>query len=209
MRRYTTTTRLLAAATAGVAGFVDAIGFLELSGYFVSFMSGNSTQFGLGIGGGDSHAVLVAGGLIATFLVGVVLSALMSTRATNRPAAVLASVGVLLGIATLCAIGGAPHVALALSAFAMGVVNAAYARDGETLGVTYVTGALVKAGQQFAAALAGGDRWGWVWNALLWAGLVVGAILGAIAWHGVGLAGLGIGATATLLLAGCAWRLDR
>ncbi len=33
-----------ACALSAAAGFVDAIGFLKTSGFFVSFMSGNSTR---------------------------------------------------------------------------------------------------------------------------------------------------------------------
>ncbi len=41
---------LLAAALIAVAGFVDAIGFLTLGHLFVSFASGNSTQFAIAVG---------------------------------------------------------------------------------------------------------------------------------------------------------------
>jgi len=50
--------------------------------------------------------------------------------------------------------------------------DAVFQIDGSAgLGLTYVTGALVKVGQLLAAALSGGGRWGWVPN-LLWAALV-------------------------------------
>ena len=40
----------LAVVLVALAGFVDAVGFLVLGGLFVSFMSGNSTQFAIGTG---------------------------------------------------------------------------------------------------------------------------------------------------------------
>lgn len=43
MRDLRRAERGLAAGLATVAGFVDAVGFLTLGGFFVSFMSGNST----------------------------------------------------------------------------------------------------------------------------------------------------------------------
>jgi uncharacterized membrane protein YoaK (UPF0700 family) len=42
--------RLLAAALSAVGGYVDAVGYLSLGGFFVSFMSGNSTRVGVGAG---------------------------------------------------------------------------------------------------------------------------------------------------------------
>ena len=39
----------LAVTLSAVAGYVDAIGFLKLGGFFVSFMSGNSTRLGVGL----------------------------------------------------------------------------------------------------------------------------------------------------------------
>src|SRR5689334_11424450 len=48
--------------------------------------------------------------------------------------------------------------------------------SGGGLGLTYVTGALVKVGQLLAAAMTGGERWGWLPNLLLWAALVAGAL---------------------------------
>jgi uncharacterized membrane protein YoaK (UPF0700 family) len=58
--------------------------------------------------------------------------------------------------------------------------NAAFQiRGGGGLGLTYVTGALVKVGQQLAAVLTGGPWFGWVPNVLLWAALVMGSAVGA------------------------------
>ena len=51
------------------------------------------------------------------------------------------------------------------------------------LGLTCVTGALVKVGQLTAEALTGGARWGWAPNLLLWAALVAGSLCGALAYH--------------------------
>jgi uncharacterized membrane protein YoaK (UPF0700 family) len=50
---------------------------------------------------------------------------------------------------------------------------------GGGLGLTYVTGALVKAGQLIAAALTGSARLGFLPNLLMRAALVAGSLLGA------------------------------
>jgi uncharacterized membrane protein YoaK (UPF0700 family) len=73
--------------------------------------------------------------------------------------------------------------------------------DGSSgLGLTYMTGALVKVGQFVAVALTGGDRWGWMPNLLLWAALVVGAVLGALAYHRSGLDAIWFAAALSLAL---------
>ena len=91
----------------------------------------------------------------------------------------------------------------------MGAENTVFAQDGEVrLGLTYMTGALVKLGKAITATLMGGDRFGWAPHLLLWLGLVAGAALGALAFHRLGPAALWIAAAAMALLALAAARLD-
>jgi uncharacterized membrane protein YoaK (UPF0700 family) len=71
---------------------------------------------------------------------------------------------------------------------------------GGGLGLTYVTGALVKVGQYLAVAVTGGDRLGWVPNFLLWAALAVGGVCGAAAYHWINLAAIWFAAGAALAL---------
>jgi uncharacterized membrane protein YoaK (UPF0700 family) len=61
---------------------------------------------------------------------------------------------------------------------------------GAGLGLTYVTGALVKVGQLAAKALTGGARWAWAPNLLLWVALVMGSVCGALAYHWINLAAI-------------------
>jgi uncharacterized membrane protein YoaK (UPF0700 family) len=193
---------LLAALLAMLAGYVDAIGFLTLAGVFVSFMSGNSTRMAVAAVRGDG-AALVPAAVIAAFVLGVVASALLAGRAGRwRKPAVLLLVTALLAAAAgvRMAIAGLPP-ALLLAA-AMGAENGVFQRDGEvSIGVTYMTGTLVKLGQRLALSLNGGPRWGWVPMLLLWCGLVTGAMLGATAWpHAWSLwAAAGVAALLTVL----------
>jgi uncharacterized membrane protein YoaK (UPF0700 family) len=71
---------------------------------------------------------------------------------------------------------------------------------GSGLGLTYVTGALVKVGQLIAAALTGGERFAWMRNLLLWAALVAGGVLGALAYHWINLAAIWFAAGFALAL---------
>lgn len=202
MTRYDRRVRILAACLAAVAGYVDAIGFIELGGFFVSFMSGNSTRLGVGLADIQSHAA-IAGGLIAAFVTGVVLGSLVGHFADGRRApAVLVLVALLLAGAAALGASGLDIAGVGLIALAMGAVNATFTRDGEvSIGVTYMTGTLVKLGQRLTGALLGGDKLAWAPYLLLWIGLAGGAAAGALAWPHVGLSGLWAAAGAVLVLA--------
>lgn len=173
---------LLAATLSALAGYVDAVGFLTLGGFFVSFMSGNSTRFGVGLATGQWTQALTAIGLIGLFVCGVVLGASCARRfGEGRRAAVLTLEATLLLIgASLCTAGlnGPGMVAVVL---AMGVENAVFQKNGDVgVGLTYMTGTLVRIGQRIATALHGGARWDWVPFLLLWLGLACGGAVGAV-----------------------------
>lgn len=210
MIHYPRSIRIFAICLSVVAGYVDAVGFIALGGFFVSFMSGNSTRLSVGLAGGSGD-VAMAGGLIAAFLLGVVLGSITGkfTPARRRPAAILGLVALLLGAASALASLGARTEALGLVAAAMGAKNTVFERNGEvSIGLTYMTGALVKVGQRLAAALLGArDRLGWLPYFLLWLGLVGGAVLGAVVYAYLGLNTLWLAAGMELLLAGAALRL--
>jgi len=199
--------QVFAAGLAAVAGYVDALGFIHLGGFFVSFMSGNSTRAGVGLADAGGDAV-IAGALVATFVGGVVIGAVAGRLAKqHRQFAVLSLVAVLLALGALAQSIGLGMLAIAAMALAMGAENTVFERNGEvSIGVTYMTGTLVKAGQRIAAALAGEDRWGWLPYLLLWASLVTGATLGAVSYPLIGLGGLWIAAGAVALLAWVARR---
>jgi uncharacterized membrane protein YoaK (UPF0700 family) len=60
----------LAIALMVVAGWVDAIGFLRLGQFFVSFMSGNSTHFAVSSLSGQWSQAASAGSLVGLFVAG-------------------------------------------------------------------------------------------------------------------------------------------
>ena len=180
MTRYDQRTRALAASLAAVAGYVDATGFLASKGFFVSFMSGNSTRLAVGSveRAADAAAALA---LIGIFVVGVVIGSLIGRGAGRRQrSSVIMLVAAALMLAALLSVVVQPRVALGLMALAMGAENAIFEAEGEVqIGLTYMTGTLVKFGQRLGTALSGGNRWGWVPYTMLWLGLVAGAVLGA------------------------------
>jgi uncharacterized membrane protein YoaK (UPF0700 family) len=194
----------LACALSALAGYVDGIGFVHLGGLFVSFMSGNSTRMGVYFANGHWHDAAEALGLIALFVIGAAAGSMIALgRGTHRQAQVLLAEALLLAAAALCYGFGLSNVAVAAMVLAMGLENAVFQIDGSAgLGLTYVTGALVKVGQYVAAALAGGSRWGWAPSLLLWAALVAGAACGALAYQWINLAAIWFAAAAALALSG-------
>ena len=209
MLRHDRHVQTLAICLAGVAGYVDAVGFLETRGSFVSFMSGNTTRLGVGVTS-ISPTAATAAGLIATFVFGVATGTLTGHAAgRNRRPLVLLLVAALLAAAALAGMLQFRVVSLALTALAMGAENAVFEQDGEvSIGLTYMTGTLVKLGQRLAVALRGGDPFGWTSYLKLWLGLLTGAILGAGVDHRFGLGALWGAALAAALLSGAAARLD-
>ena len=192
----------LACALSALAGYVDGIGYLHLGGLFVSFMSGNSTRLGVTLAAGHWSSAVEAFGLIAGFVTGAACGSLIvSRRARLSQCWVLLTEALLLASAALCYAFGMPSVAITAIVLAMGLENAVFQIEGGAgLGLTYVTGALVKVGQLLAAALTGGPRWAWLPNLLLWAALVTGAVGGASAYHRINLAAIWFAAGAALAL---------
>jgi len=194
----------LACALSALAGYIDGIGFLHLGGLFVSFMSGNSTRMGVSLAQGDWSNAATALGLIVLFVAGAAAGSLIVLgRGANRQPWLLLTEALLLAGAAICYSSGYANAAIAAIVLAMGLENAVFQIEGGGgLGLTYVTGALVKVGQLLAAALTGAERWGWVPNLLLWAALVAGAVCGAAAYHWINLAAVWFAAGAALALSG-------
>lgn len=175
--------RRLAVAAAALAGYVDAAGFLSANSYFVSFMSGNTTRLGVDLVTSPANAMVPAL-LIGGFVTGVFGGALLAAMAgPQRKFAVLALVALLLGGAALAGIAGQTAVLLGLLVLAMGALNNTFQRDGEvSVGLTYMTGALVRFAQGLAAQLLGRRETGWQGWLMLWLGLALGAVAGAAVW---------------------------
>ncbi|CCD83906.1 conserved protein of unknown function [Bradyrhizobium sp. ORS 285] len=194
---------LLACALSALAGYIDGIGFLHLGGLFVSFMSGNSTRMGVSLADGRWQEAGSALGLIGLFVLGAAGGSLIMQRRDGEVQSLLLLVeGALLIGATLCHLVVRPSGAVAAIVLAMGLENAAFQiKGGGGLGLTYVTGALVKVGQGLALAVSGGPRLGWLPNLLLWAALAAGSVAGGWAYLQLGLLAVWPGGCFALLLA--------
>jgi len=172
-----------------LAGYVDAVGFLKLGGVFIAFMSGNSTELGAGLGTGRGVELIRCGLVILTFLAGVVAGALAARLDRGRDRqTVLAVESALLLIASLLQMYGHEMTAISVMTLAMGVENGVFQRHGEvSTALTYMTGTLVKMGQEMASALTGGPRFGWATHFLHWAAFVAGAVAGGAGYHRFGM----------------------
>jgi len=210
MTRLDRNARILAVSFAAMAGMVDAIGFLASGGFFLSFMSGNSTRFSVGVVEGAPYVGMVSL-LLLSFVGGVVAGSLIGRKNTlspsRRQAYILIIISILLFAAPVIASFAFLLFGLCLAAFCMGLENTLFEREGSvSFGLTYMTGALVKIGQGLATLMSGGARFAWVPYLLLWIGLVSGAAIGALLFGFFGLDSLWLpagyaGIFALLLLA--------
>ena len=201
--------RALQLGLSGLAGLLDATGFLIANGYFVSFMSGNTTQLGVnaldGIG-----SVLLPAGLIACFLAGVSAGAAIGWTSRVWPRTLLLAVS----LALIAAAAGAYALGSTLgflipAAIAMGVVNNVFLRDDSSAaGVTYMTGALVRIGQNFAARWMKRDDRIKPGYGPLWLCLLAGAVLGTWLHTFDGAIGPLVAVAANALLLLLAWRTE-
>jgi uncharacterized membrane protein YoaK (UPF0700 family) len=173
----------LGVSLTAIAGYVDAIGFIELGGLFASFMSGASVSLGVGVGEGQWAPVYEGAFLIAVFLCGATAATVIAGLAGlwALPMVMLLEGGLLAGAALLTGTGFAASLAILPAVAAMGVQNMALRPvDGVRLGVTFMTGTLVSVGQALGAALLGRARpWSWSGHALVWCAFSAGAAAGA------------------------------
>lgn len=187
MNRFDRPRQALAICLSGLAGYVDAIGFLSADRYFVSFMSGNTTRLAVELMTTPAQALIPAL-LLAGFTLGVAIGGIVAAMAGIwRKPAVLALVTLLLFAAASAHAAGLHAAATAAMVLAMGAVNNTFQRNGEiAVGLTYMTGALVRLGQGLAALAMGQRRADSLPHLLLWSGLFAGAVSGAFAFTRIG-----------------------
>jgi len=164
-----------------VAGMMDAVGFTQLGGLFVSFMSGNSTHLGMSIAKGDGAAVLAALAIVAAFVAGALGGTLLYEAAPpgRRLRLVLVADLALVLAALALAWLGWPSLGLAVVAFAMGLQNLVHRTiAGADIGRSFITGALFGLGQAVAHVIRGTGRTA---TALAYGGAWLAFVTGAVA----------------------------
>ena len=193
-----------------IAGFVDVQGFLSFGGYFVSFLSGNSTRLGVALVGSAESATHLAG-IIGAFVAGAAVGSICVVFGPRwRQAVTLWFATAMLVASTLTQHARYEYVGICMLAAAMGAVNGVFTDGREvTVGVTYMTGTLVKLGQRLGAALRGEPLREAVPYFLHWCALVLGGITGTIAFRRQFAGALWIPAVMTAVLAIVVLRLAR
>lgn len=169
-----------------LAGYIDAVGYISLSGYFVSFMSGNTTRLAIAISKYNLLPSLLPGYFIALFVLGVIAGSIIGHFIQKRR--MVAVLG-LIACGLLASYILEPFsllVASGLLAASMGAANTVFEKDGEVhIGVTYMTGTLVKLGQRIASIFWGESKRAWMRYAGLWLSLLIGGVCGAFIYHWV------------------------
>ena len=196
---------LLGAGMAFLAGATDVYGVAHLHDLYVSFMSGNTTSLGIALGRADWQRAGLIAQIIALFVAGATGGTVLSML-VGQAHRVAVSLAVMLLLAAPLVLPGLLIPALVV---AMGALNAFMNRiDGMTVGLTYVTGALVKLGQGLGQAVCGkAARLDWLWQAPMWLSLLGGAVAATLVrrWFGAGSL-WPLPAVAALLTLAAAWR---
>jgi len=172
----------LASTLTALAGFTDAIGYSELGELYLSFMSGNSTHFGMALASaGWPHAAL-AGAIIATFVTGSLLGTLIADRARSLKPAVLGAELLILLAATSLTLLGAGSLGLIPISAAMGMQNTLHqVVAGADVGKGFLTGNLFALGQSLArAGHDKAERRRAAHHGLSWIAFAGGVVIGAL-----------------------------
>lgn len=187
----------LTVCLSALAGMTDAIGLMMIGSY-VSFMSGNTTEFAAALVRGQyQHAAMLAA-ILFVFVAGNALGEIF-IRLTRRNHVPLLFVTAVL-IAVPMALPGAIWPMLA-AVLAMGMLNSGIEQvEGQAFGITFVTGALSRFGRGLGRRLMGDRDTTWTLQIVPWVGMACGAMIGAGAYRLVPAYGLLVPAGFSLLL---------
>lgn len=191
-----------------LSGYVDAVGFIYLGGFFLFSIGADTTLLGLGLAKGSAQAGFAAA-LIGIFVLGVMAGSLVLHRARHHPrAAVLMLVCILLLIAAGLSQFGITRGPVGFMALAMGAANSVFEQDDEKYGgLMSFTAPLARLGEEFARIDEGSGR-GWLYYLFMWLGFVLGALAGAGVYKMVAMGAVWIAVAAAALLAFAAMKIE-
>ncbi|MGO1948179.1 MAG: YoaK family protein [Mycobacteriaceae bacterium] len=208
---------LLGILLAALAGAVGAAAWSHSSGWYVTFMTGNTELMVLEHYQGEHILAFSALATIAAFILGVMAGTFARLRlwSKSRHGATLVTVGAtyvafiidLIANRSNESLGVIPILSLA---FGLGALNTAVShRNQVQMPLSYVTGTLVKMGQGFALHLFGDRKWVWVSQFVTYAGFLGGIISGGAVFHTIGthnsLAAIALMSTIASVVT---WKLD-
>jgi uncharacterized membrane protein YoaK (UPF0700 family) len=196
-----------------VSGFADALFFIQLGGLFVGLVTGNVVLLGLGIVGhekGGLHGLQIM--TFPLFMFGAGLAAVLVAwikpveRATFW--ALVISSSAFAASALLAAIGvGSDSACALLAAFAMGMLTAIDRLDSKlgppfSLMTGNIAGVAVVAARRLIGYAEKPEEWGQsLMSIILIGGFVAGCAAGAFAQVTVGIVGMLLPASLTILIA--------
>jgi len=175
---------------AGLAGAADSIGFLEFSQLFMSFMSGNTTRFGVAVSSLDWEGTTRFASVIALFCFGAFLGTLIAAWSGRWRLSVLLIIQAILFALGLTVLPFG-STAFPLHAYpivlALGLQNATLQDEaGRSIALTYVTGSVVRFGTGVANMVLHKPNPSFWIQAPLWGALSAGAIVGGFLHQGFG-----------------------
>jgi uncharacterized membrane protein YoaK (UPF0700 family) len=199
--------RHLAVLLAWVAGAVDAVGYLALAHLFTAHMSGNSVAMGAAVGTGEGGEVFRRGAAIALFAIGIALGSALAEirREHGRRHPTVAVLGLESGLLVVFIVFGireqmpSPdeprfYVMLALPTVAMGLQSATLRRIGRLrVRTTYISGVLTSLVERLVRKIIRGGHdhdFGVRVYASVWAGYLLGAVMGGIGYAQAGAWGM-------------------
>ena len=171
---------------AALAGWVDAVGFVSLGSFYLSFMSGNTTQIAVAAAAGQHEAFLEGGGIILSFFAGAFAGTLAADASGRFRLSFLLASEFALFVAAISLMQATPTpLAMLPVAAAMGMQNNLRQLVGRAdVGKTFVTGSLFSAGQSLARALTGkAPRAEGLAHLSSWLAFFLGAAGGAYVLH--------------------------
>jgi oxalate decarboxylase len=165
-----------------LAGFVDAIGYVQLNHLFLSFMSGNSTHLGMTLARADWGDAAASAAIVAAFVAGSSAGTHLTDAFAGPKAVAVLGGELLLALGAVALVhAGHDRVALGLLAVAMGMQNTLHqVVTGVDLGRGFITGTLMNVGASLARSLEGRSEEAAraARGTLAWIAFVAGAVLG-------------------------------
>lgn len=179
----------LVAFLSALAGFIGAAAYTHSAGYFVTFMTGNTERAVLGWFDNDRLLAVGALTLLVSFGLGVFVASLLRRRMWRNDhygASVVTTVALAVAAVVDYALdrtGGQEvgFIPIAFVAFAVGALNTAFVKNGETaVPLSYATGTVVKLSQGIESHVSGGSVRDWLGYGLQYAAFAGGALLGGV-----------------------------
>jgi uncharacterized membrane protein YoaK (UPF0700 family) len=144
---------LWAALLAGIAGYVDAICYLQLGGAFAANMTGNLVDFGIGLAAGQWARAAWCASLPLTFLLGILAARLLLRTHRSPRLSLLIEAGIIAAAAT----GSLGFAAVPVLAAAMAMQNEAVTHGVVAVNVAFITGDLQRLGERLVAEAVPGQ----------------------------------------------------